>query len=91
MCTADVVDNLFNVKVTIAIRDSSNNTLNSTITGRDSQVSLKLSPLKSSDADQYQCVVMMLQSIIDYQLSQSQSFNVSAMCEFNVLYITCII
>ena len=90
MCTADVVDNLFDVIVTIAIRNSTNNTLNSTITGKDSQVSLKLYPLKSSNADQYQCVVIMSQSIIDYKLSQSQSFNISAMCEFNILYITCI-
>ena len=78
-CTVDVLDDLYNINVTSSIvRNGELST--STSESGDTRAMIMIDSLRSSDAGDYQCIVNITQSDIDYEFNGMESTQVILTC-----------
>ena len=78
-CTVDVLDDLYNINVTSSIVRNGELINDSTGFG-DTTVMIMIDSLRSSDAGEYQCIVNIAQSDIDYEFNGMESTQVILTC-----------
>ena len=78
-CTVDVLDDLYNINVNISI--VKNEELITSATGSSHTTAMnKINALKASDAGDYQCIVNITQSDIEYEFNGMESTQVILKC-----------
>ena len=81
-CSVDVLDDLYDITVNISIVRIDGGILNNSIGSGDISVSLLSESLMTSDAGQYQCIVDINQSSINYQFTNVTSFELTTTSKF---------
>ena len=84
-CTVDVLDDLYNINVTSSIVRNGE-LITSTSEYGDTTAMIMIDSLRSSDAGDYQCIVNITQSDIDYKFNGMESTQVILTCmlKYNV-------
>ena len=81
-CTVDVLDDLYNINVDVRIVRSDGVVIANDTGSGDATLNNTLNPLRSSDAEGYQCFVNITQDVIDYQFNDTESIQVMLTSEF---------
>ena len=78
-CTVDVLDGLYNINVTSSIVRNGE-LITSTSESGDTTAMIMIDSLRLSDAGDYQCIVNITQSDIDYEFNGMESTQVILTC-----------
>ena len=78
-CTVNVLDDLYNINVTSSIVRNGE-LITSTTRSGDTTAMIMFDSLKSSNAGDYQCIVSIAQSDIDYEFNGIKSIQVILTC-----------
>ena len=81
-CAVDVLDDLYNINVDVRIVRSDGVVIANDTGSGDATLNNTLNPLRSSDAEGYQCFVNITQDVIDYQFNDTESIQVMLTSEF---------
>uniref|UniRef100_A0A1X7SDR8 Ig-like domain-containing protein n=1 Tax=Amphimedon queenslandica TaxID=400682 RepID=A0A1X7SDR8_AMPQE len=71
-CTVDVLDDLYNINVTSSIVRNGE-LITSTTGSGDTTAMIRIDSLRSSDAGDYQCIVNITQSDINYEFDEMET------------------
>ena len=79
-CTVDVLDDLYDIDVNISVLNDGELITSSTFESGDTTAMIMIDSLRSSDAGDYQCIVNITQSDIDYEFNGMESTQVILTC-----------